>query len=57
MQAIRGLLVFSYNSNVKNELKKLLNHPNELIREVINKEINGVQYRMVNKNMMNYLSF
>ena len=45
MQAIRGLLVFSYNSNVKNELKKLLNHPNELIREVINKEINGVQYQ------------
>ena len=45
MQAIRGLLVFSYNSNVKNELKKLLNHPNELIREVINKEVNGVQYQ------------
>lgn len=45
MQAIRGLLVFSSNSNVKNELKKLLNHPNELIREVINKEINGVQYQ------------
>ncbi|GIV45310.1 MAG: hypothetical protein KatS3mg036_0128 [Ignavibacterium sp.] len=45
MQAIRGLLVFSYSSNVKNELKKLLNHPNELIREVINKEVNGVQYQ------------
>jgi len=45
MQAIRGLLVFSNNSNVKNELKKLLNHPNELIREVINKEVNGVQYQ------------
>ena len=45
MQAIRGLLVFSCNSNVKNKLKKLLNHPNELIREVINKEINGVQYQ------------
>lgn len=45
MQAVRGLLVFSYNSNVKNELKKLLNHPNELIREVINKEVNGVQYQ------------
>jgi DNA modification methylase len=45
MQAIRGLLVFSYKENVKNELKKLLNHPNELIREVINKEINGVQYQ------------
>jgi len=45
MQAIRGLLVFSYKENVKNELKKLLNHPNELIREVINKEINGVQHQ------------
>jgi len=45
MQAIRGLLVFSYNSNVKNGLKKLLNHPNELIREVINKEVNGIQYQ------------
>jgi DNA modification methylase len=45
MQAIRGLLVFSYKENVKNELKKLLNHPNELIREVINKEINCVQYQ------------
>lgn len=45
MQAIRGLLVFSYKENVKNELKKLLNHPNELIREVINKEINGDQYQ------------
>lgn len=46
MQAIRGLLVFSYNPNIKNELKKLLNHPNELIREVINKEVNGVQYQL-----------
>jgi DNA modification methylase len=45
LQAIRGLLVFSNKDNVKNELKKLLNHPNELIREVINKEINGVQYQ------------
>jgi len=45
MQAIRGLLVFSYKPNVKNELKQLLNHPNELIREIINKEINGIQYQ------------
>ena len=43
MQAIRGLLVFSDISEVKNELKKLLSHPNELVREVINKEINGTQ--------------
>jgi len=49
MQAIRGLLVFSYKENVKNELKKLLNHPNELIREVINKEINGIKYSSKNE--------
>jgi DNA modification methylase len=44
MQAIRGLLVFSKNNLVKQELKKLINHPNELIKEVIGKEINGVNY-------------
>jgi len=44
MQAIRGLLVFSNNIQVKKELSKLLNHPNELIKEVIGKEINGVSY-------------
>lgn len=44
MQAIRGLLVFSNNVTVKQELKKLINHPNELIKEVISKEINGVSY-------------
>lgn len=49
MQAIRGLLVFSHRQNIKNELKKLLNHPNELIRELINKEINGMQYQAKSK--------
>ncbi len=44
MQAIRGLFVFRYKMTVKNELKKLLDHPNELIREVISKELNGSQY-------------
>ena len=44
MQAIRGLLVFSKSNLVKQELEKLLNHPNELIKEVIEKEINGVNY-------------
>ncbi len=44
MQAIRGLLVFSNNGQVKKELSKLINHPNELIKEVIGKEINGVSY-------------
>lgn len=50
MQAIRGLLVFSNNSQVKKELSKLLNHPNELIKEVINKEINGVSYGSKNSS-------
>ena len=44
MQAIRGLLVFSNNSFIKEELKKIIDHPNELIKEVIGKEINGVNY-------------
>ncbi len=48
MQAIRGLLVFADRPNVKQELKKLLNHPNELIIEVINKEINGSSYKSNN---------
>lgn len=45
MQAIRGLLVFQNKPEVKQELKKLLNHPNELIKEVINKEVNGFSYK------------
>ncbi len=45
MQAIRGLLVFSDRDEVKQGLKKLLDHPNELIKEVINKEVNGFSYK------------
>ena len=48
MQAIRGLLVFSNRLEVKQELKKLLDHPNELIKEVINKEFNGSSYKTNN---------
>lgn len=48
MQAIRGLLVFFNRDEVKQELKKLINHPNELIKEVINKGVNGVQYKSNN---------
>lgn len=43
MQAIRGLLVFRGKKEILNELKRLLNHPNELIREIVNKEINGLK--------------
>ena len=45
MQAIRGLLVFAGKPDIKQELKKLLDHPNELIKEVINKEMNGFSYK------------
>lgn len=37
-QAIRGLLVFKNDSNVQKELKKLIQHPNEVIQSVIKKE-------------------
>ena len=41
MQGIRGLLAFSKTGQIKKELASLLNHPNELIKELIEKEING----------------
>lgn len=37
-QAIRGLLVFKGNSDIDNTLKRLVKHPNEMVRSVINKE-------------------
>ena len=41
MQTIRGLLVFANNPDVKQKLTPLLNHPNELIQQVIHTEMNG----------------
>ena len=38
LQAIRGLLVFKDDNEIKTTLIKLLNHPNEMIQEVIKKE-------------------
>lgn len=38
LQSIRGLLVFRDDERVVAELKKLVNHPNELIQNVIEKE-------------------
>ena len=43
MQAVRGLLLFSNHNQVKAELSKLLNHPNELIKEMIDQKINKVR--------------
>jgi hypothetical protein len=37
-QAIRGLLVFEHDKDVKEHLKPLINHPNEMVRTVIYKE-------------------
>lgn len=48
MQAIRGLLIFTNKPYIKQKLKKLLDHPNELIKEVINKEVNGISYKSNN---------
>lgn len=45
MQAIRGLLALLNKEKIKPILKPLLNHPNEVIQEVIHKEINGSSYK------------
>lgn len=45
LQAIRGLLIFSKNERVKKELKKLKNHPNEIIKEIIHREFNKNHYK------------
>lgn len=37
-QAMRGLLVFKSNDKVKEKLRVLINHPNEMIQSVIKKE-------------------
>jgi len=39
LQAIRGLLVFKEDDDVKTELEKLRDHPNEIIQEIIKREI------------------
>ncbi|HPN32642.1 MAG TPA: DNA methyltransferase [bacterium] len=38
LQSIRGLLLFKTNTNVSEKLKSLINHPNEMIQNVIKKE-------------------
>jgi DNA modification methylase len=39
LQAIRSLLVFKSHEDVKNELTKIKNHPNEMIKDVLNIEL------------------
>jgi len=50
LQAIRGLLVFKYDSNVKNRLIKLQNHPNEMIQEIIKKEFSNSSFNTTDIN-------
>ena len=50
-QAIRGLLVFEKDKEVVENLKPLINHPNEMVRTVIYKE-----YYSINTNKTNDLS-
>lgn len=39
LQAIRGLLTFKSDSDVKQKLSQLQHHPNEIVRDVINNEL------------------
>jgi len=43
LQAIRGLLVFKNNIDIKKCLMGLKDHPNEIIQEVINKEFKKIK--------------
>ena len=54
MQAIRGLFIFKNNELVSKELKKLKNHPNEIIRDVIKKEFYS---QTVKKNNVRHVDF
>ena len=56
LQAIRGLLKFKNNDNIKLKLLRLKNHPNEMIREIINVEfINDRNQREKNHSYVNPL--
>jgi len=49
-QAIRGLLVFESDSEVIENLKPLINHPNEMVRTVIYKEFFAITDSNQNKS-------
>jgi len=50
LQAMRGLLVFKKDKDVQEKLKKLNNHPNEMIQEVIKKEFHSTTSNGFNPN-------
>lgn len=43
MQAIRGLLTFKNDPFVNENLKKMSNHPNEMIQQILDKEFNKIK--------------
>ena len=50
-QAIRGLLVYDDDDSVKRRLKPLMDHPNEIVKNVIHKE-----YFVEKRLLTNYLA-
>ena len=50
-QAIRGLLVYNDDDSVKRRLKPLMDHPNEIVRNVIHKE-----YFAEKRSLTNYFA-
>lgn len=50
LQSIRSLLVFKQNTKVKSALKKMLNHPNEMIKEVLEIELTPAPIRAKEKH-------
>ena len=42
LQAVRGLLVFRKDPEISRRLKALCDHPNEMVRDVVRYELNGV---------------
>lgn len=51
LQAIRGLLPFKSRDHVRNTLRQLIDHPNEMVQNVINREIiTIVKQTLSNKN-------
>jgi len=57
MQAIRGLLIFKNNELVSEELKKLENHPNEIIQDVIRKEFYSQTIKKTNIKHVDFPEF
>ena len=41
LQAVRGLLALRHDSDIKNHLKSLCTHPNDMVRDVVQNEVYG----------------